>query len=135
LDDTIKLRCKCGQHIEVNRNAAGQRFRCPSCDILLAVPKVPVKAKAIEEADPATSIQSTKKEYKQAIILSVLIFIGGIILGVTGVGINRKPVWISGIIVSVIGFGGLLQVKSQIRRNQIQDKERIEFYRKYSKRS
>jgi hypothetical protein len=133
--DTIKLSCRCGQHIEVNRTAIGQRFNCPACDILLAVPTILNASKKNDGNETLSSFQLTRKKYKQAIIVSVLIFTGGVILGVTGVAINGKPIWIFGIIVAVTGFGGLLKVKSQIRRKQIQDKERMEFYRKHSKRS
>ena len=61
--DLIKIRCRCGQHIEVNRSAAGQTFRCPTCDILLAVPAVPAKSETIKTIEPATSIQLTQKKF------------------------------------------------------------------------
>lgn len=35
-----KFECKCGQSIEVNSDAAGQTFNCPSCNVELTVPNL-----------------------------------------------------------------------------------------------
>jgi hypothetical protein len=88
--DTIRLSCSCGQHIEVNRNAAGQRFRCPACDILLAVPHVSIKPGTVATNPSVTGIQLAKRKFKQAIILSVVTSIAGVVLGVAGVGIHQR---------------------------------------------
>ncbi|HYA79094.1 MAG TPA: hypothetical protein VED19_01130 [Candidatus Nitrosopolaris sp.] len=36
----IKFDCSCGQSIEVNSDAGGQRFNCPSCGRELTVPQI-----------------------------------------------------------------------------------------------
>ena len=131
--DTIKLRCRCGQHIEVDRNAAGQRFRCPACDRLLAVPYVSVEANTIAEAEP--DLQSTQVAFKKTIVLSILLFVGGVAVAVAGVAIKKKPVLTTGMVVALFAFGGLYRVKLQMRRIQKQNEERKEFYRKFAKRS
>ena len=115
---TVKLSCRCGQHIEVNQSAAGQRFRCPSCDILLAVPHVPIVSKVLKSNESVTGIQLTKKNLKRAIMISVALFITGIAMGIMGLGIHEKPVLIIGSILALLGFGWLLTIRSQIRRNQ-----------------
>ena len=116
---TVKLSCVCGQHIEVNRSAAGQQFRCPTCDILLAVPKVTIAPKRIEANETVTSIQLTKRKLKQAIIISVTMVVGGVVLGITGLEIHKIPVLITGIAVMLLGIGWLWNVRFQIRRNHL----------------
>src|SRR5271170_5162007 len=115
--DTIKLSCPCGQHIKVNRNAVGQEFRCPACDILLAVPDVPGGPETVEAYEAVTGVRLTKKKLKGAIIISVLMFIAGVVLGITGLGIHKIPVLISGSVVALFGFGWLLTVQFRIGRN------------------
>jgi len=36
----IKFKCFCGQSIEVNEDAQGQEFKCPSCEEELTVPEI-----------------------------------------------------------------------------------------------
>lgn len=114
--DAIKLRCPCGQNIEVNRNASGQKFRCPSCDILLAVPNVAILPKPVETDETVSVIHLTVRKYRQAILFAVLVFVGGVALGIAGVGIRKIPVQLAGIILALAGFGWLLKVRSLIRR-------------------
>lgn len=38
MNATIKFECVCGQPIEVNADAAGQSFNCPSCNVQRVVP-------------------------------------------------------------------------------------------------
>ena len=41
MNATIKFQCVCGQSIEVNADAAGQSFNCPSCNAQMVVPSTP----------------------------------------------------------------------------------------------
>jgi hypothetical protein len=116
---TVKLSCRCGQHIEVNRSAAGQTFRCPTCNILLAVPHVPITSGKIEAYEPVFSIQLTKQKLKQAIIISVLVVISGVVVGISGVAIHKRPVLIIGSVMASVGIGWLLTVRSQTRRSHL----------------
>jgi hypothetical protein len=116
---TVKLSCVCGQHIEVNRSAAGQKFRCPSCDILLAVPTVPITPRKNEANETVTSLQLTKRKLKQAIIISVTMVVGGVFLGITGLRIRKVSVLTTGVVAMLFGMVWLWAVRSQIRRNHL----------------
>ena len=102
----------------MNRSAAGQKFRCPSCDILLAVPNVPIASKKIEANEPVSSIQLTKQKLRQAIIFSVAMVITGVVVGIAGLEIHKIPVLIIGSVVAIFGFGRLLNVRNHLKRSR-----------------
>jgi hypothetical protein len=130
--ETIKLSCRCGQHIEVNRNTIGQRFNCPVCNFLITVPNVPLPPAAI--AENQSDLELIKSRFKQTILLSLLIFICGVVVAVAGIGLHRRPMSYVGLALALIGFGGLLWVRFQIRQIHLQNEERRKFYQKYGKR-
>ena len=131
--DTIKLGCRCGQRIEVNRNAIGQKFHCPACNVLLAVPNVPPPRAVIAENQPS-DLELIKSRFKQAILFSLLVFICGMVAAVAGIGVHRRPMLYAGLALAFAGFGGLLWIRFQIRQIHAQNEERRKFYQKYGKR-
>jgi hypothetical protein len=71
----MKIQCFCGQPIEVNDDANGQTFNCPSCETQLTVPKISSNSK-----------QHSMKDKIPIIILSMFILglLGLIPLGIDG---------------------------------------------------
>ena len=86
----IKVDCSCGQSIEVNSDAGGQCFNCPSCGRELTVPQIEMRApnQQSEAESPKLFIrcgnfcESLKNDWEMTIwLLGVTAtIIGGIVL-------------------------------------------------------
>ena len=86
----IKVDCPCGQSIEVNSDAGGQRFNCPSCGRELTVPQIEMREpkRQSEAESPKLFIRcrnfcvSLKNDWEMTIWLVgvTATIIGGIVL-------------------------------------------------------
>jgi hypothetical protein len=62
---TIRINCRCGRYITLDRGLAGKRIRCPECAVILQVPKDPrekVRDTPSEASSPAWADSYTDSE-------------------------------------------------------------------------